>query len=379
MISHVDIIESITNIAAQSAVILENKGMIPAGNSAHFYSSVLQAHNDSLKENICYFANQETMRTTGLFSPCPSFYRTMYMQSNLSLMLYASNLEALSQTFFFIKTVIAHFGIDQYPLYIICSPSPINAVWKPYTSDYKLIEVAETKRFSVVDQLLGDYINIVCFYNQKLVPVAEISYAVECNGRYFSDTFINPDIIEFLVNTLPDKFALSQYQQYKSVLRSVGLEYYDEAHSLELIKSIAACLSKQIFPSARGRGYIVKQLVYKLVFVTGGCASEIDWEKLFHERLASNKEKAINTLRNAVDKGTHVYNVILQKLSQNEEYNDSWKKEYGITHNYYDCVAKRQSPTELTQFLERDIFICIFGDEDDIQESVRKIYAEKYG
>lgn len=318
----------------------ENQGIISKESKAFFISSALAPHKDCINNIGEYFIDQETIRTKYLHVAYPDDYGELYRRHNISTVIVSPRVDELNKNINVVLSILKSYELDLSKVHILISQKLLNSSIGSYISalDCPLIQVERGKLFLVEDLLKGEYIKFLYEYGNGIVSLADLTVAQnQHSSLYFSDTYFELATMQYIAEGLPNKYALEPYTMIANNMSVANRESNFVYQLIELECAILACLKHGIQFSARGRGYLMKEMVKVYAYLA---------EEEFDERFWKKYIDAIipETAGTILKKIESIYS------SAKEEFSEAQK--YLNLKSDYECGASYQPPKQVTKYVQ---------------------------
>ena len=359
------LISDFESCAARNFDKIDNMGIL-SPNSAQFISSALESFLIQKNENGYFYIDQETLWTSFLYEPFPRSFWPIYTRHNLSTIICDECLLNVIKNFQYILEMLHTIGFKYEAVYIAGYEKTIEYLSTHLDIINQCIKLPLNNKFgfSAPNIKEGEYIKFFTIYKNKFFSIADItiSRSKDFNG-FFSDSFLFVDNILIIQSGLETKYELKKYDEIKNILNRTDV-FYENSH-LELLLAIKKCMDLGLSFGARGRNYLVKEML-KIFFYQRGTNDFEFWT----EFCGKERIKRINEI---YVRETKIFTHSLDLAAKKKRYDIRWKEQFGITKKTYDFAYKTVLGEEMLLDLYPQIIDIYVDDSMPTFELVKKL------
>lgn len=312
--------------------VVNNMGMF-SPNPAYFISSALESFLIQKNTPGKFFVNQETLWSARLYDPSPNVFWALYTKNNVSTIIWENSLEDVVKNLGYILQFLQIAGFSYEDIYIAGNSNTLEFLSDKIevVKQCNVLALNSKFQFSAPNIDSGEYVKLFYIRDHQFVAIADVTISIaKKNGGYFSDSFLFTDNIAVICRKLKTKYDLEKYYELKNDLNQFGITY---THShLELLYAIIKCLEKGVRFGARGRSFILKEIL-KVYFFQGGSKCKEFWAKYSGEQ--------INRIEEIYARELEIYSCAVEFSKEKKTYDPSWKIKFGITKKTYDYAYQR--------------------------------------
>lgn len=351
MCSQWDDYQRFVNCLVYDTTELKNVGIIAADSSAYFNASILKVHMGQCELEKRYSVVQELFNTRNLFLAYPNQHWSIYTNRHIGIIHRTHYLAKLSSNVYSLEKACLEAGLVGADLYFLVERG-IDEKLKLSTNLHINVVVAEHTSPFVAPDISGVYSKMFYKYNNNLVPIAIVTFAQAGAEAFLSDMMINLDNIEYITRGLGKRQALEKYKAYQNVFCDAG---FDQSHIIELAYAIVEGIRQVGRFSSRGRGFILKEVLKKYIYITEDNFNMSAWQELLRSTSLPNPDQICVLIKEIYERELPFYK-LAKTLARNEGiYSPIFQEKYHVSKRIFQLAQERTSSLYFTQQQQCDI------------------------